>query len=125
MVISCGIDICETARIAKMLADHGEVFLNRTFTAEELSYVTGRAREREHLAARFAAKEAVMKALGTGWSAGISWLDVSVGVSDSGAPTVAVSGRAAEIARELGISRFHISLTHTSDYAVAMVVAEG
>lgn len=107
-----------------MLADHGEVFLSRTFTAEELAYVTGRAREREHLAARFAAKEAVMKALGTGWSAGISWLDVSVGVSASGAPSISVSGRAAEIARELGIARFLVSLSHTSEYAVAMVVAE-
>lgn len=125
MVISCGIDMCETARIEKMLADHGEAFLSRTFTAEELAYVTGRAREREHLAARFAAKEAVMKALGTGWSAGISWLDVSVGVSESGAPSVSVSGKAAEIAAALGISRFHVSLTHTGDYALAMVLAEG
>jgi holo-[acyl-carrier protein] synthase len=125
MVISCGVDICETKRIAKMVSDHGETFLKRTFTEEELSYCVGRANENEHLGARFAAKEAVFKALGTGWSRGVSWLEVSVSVDAFGAPFVGLAGAAARVARERGIARFHVSLSHCSDYAVAMVVAEG
>jgi holo-[acyl-carrier protein] synthase len=125
MVVSCGVDICETARIARMIEDHGENFLKRTFTPQELAYAIGRNREVEHLSARFAAKEAVLKALGTGWSAGVSWLDVSVSTLPSGEPSVTVAGRAAEVARAKGIARFHISLSHSSAFAVAMVVAEG
>jgi len=125
MIISCGVDICETERISKMIADHGDQFLSRTFTEEELGYCKGRVREAEHLAGRFAAKEAVLKALGTGWSAGISWLDVSVSILPSGEPRVTLSGRAEEVARERGVTNLHISLSHSHSYSVAMVVAEG
>ena len=125
MIISCGVDTCDTRRIAEMVAEHGDVFLNRTFAAEELKYASGRARGNEHLAARFAAKEAVFKALGTGWSAGISWLDVCVSIGASGEPSITLSGRAAELAAEKGIARLHVSLSHCSGYAVAMVIAEG
>ena len=124
MVVSCGVDICETRRIAEMMREHGEHFLGRTFTSEELAYSLGRPREAEHLAGRFAAKEAVMKALGTGLSAGISWVDISVSILPSGEPRLALSGRAAEVAARLGISKLHISLSHCHSYAVAMVVAE-
>jgi holo-[acyl-carrier protein] synthase len=125
MVISCGVDICETQRISKMLVDHGERFLERTFTSEELAYCRGRTRESEHLAGRFAAKEAVLKALGTGWSAGISWLDISVSILATGEPRLKLSGRAEEVARDRGVTNLHISLSHCHSYAVAMVVAEG
>jgi holo-[acyl-carrier protein] synthase len=125
MIISCGVDICETERIEQMRAEHGERFLERTFTRDELAYSLGRPREAEHLAGRFAAKEAAMKALGTGWSGGISWLDVSVSILPSGEPRVALLGRAREVAEERGISKLHISLSHCHKYAVAMVVAEG
>jgi len=125
MIISCGVDVCETARIAQMVADHGDAFLKRTFSSEELAYAQGRARESEHLAARFAAKEAVMKALGTGWSSGVSWLDISVSLPPSGAPALAVTGKASEIARQRGITKWHLSLSHCDSFGIAMVVAEG
>lgn len=125
MIVSCGVDICETKRIRQLAEEHGEKFLKRTFTPEELSYSLGRPREAEHLAGRFAAKEAVLKALGTGWSAGISWLEVSVTILPSGEPRVKLLGRAAEVAAERGIEKLHISLSHCHRYAVAMVVAEG
>jgi holo-[acyl-carrier protein] synthase len=125
MIVSCGVDICETERIEEMITEHGERFLKRTFTEDELSYSLGRPRRAEHLAGRFAAKEAAMKALGTGWASGISWLDVSVSILPSGEPRVALLGRAAEVAVERGIERLHISLSHCHRYAVAMVVAEG
>lgn len=125
MIVSCGVDICETERIGQMQSEHGERFLKRTFTEEELAYSLGRPREAEHLAGRFAAKEAVMKALGTGWSAGISWHDVSVSILPSGEPRIGLLARAAEVAEERGIKKLHISLSHCHKYAVAMVIAEG
>ncbi len=125
MIVSCGVDICETERIRRMLAEHGDRFLERTFTEEEKAYSLGRPREAEHLAGRFAAKEAVLKALGTGWSAGISWLDVSISILPSGEPRVTLLARAAEVARERGIKTVHISLSHCHKYAVATVIAEG
>lgn len=125
MIVSCGVDICETERIAEMVREHGERFLHRTFTAEELAYSLGRVREAEHLAGRFAAKEAALKALGTGWAAGLSWLDISVSIMPSGEPRLTLAGRAKEVAAERGVTRLHISLSHCHSYAVAMVVAEG
>ncbi len=125
MVVSCGVDICETERIAGMVEEHGSKFLERTFTDEERAYALGRPREAEHLAGRFAAKEAVLKALGTGWSSGLSWLDISVSTLPSGEPRLKLSGRAKEVSEEKGITKLHISLSHCHRYAVAMVVAEG
>ena len=125
MIVSCGVDICETERIKEMIAEHGKNFLERTFTEEELAYSLGRPREAEHLAGRFAAKEAALKALGTGWSGGISWQDVSVSILPTGEPQLTLSGRALEVAEERGIKRLHISLSHCHKYAVAMTVAEG
>lgn len=125
MVISCGVDICETEKIARMVAEHGRHFLEKTFTAEELAYSLGRPREAEHLAGRFAAKEAALKALGTGWAAGLSWQDISVSILPSGEPRLTLTGRAEEVAREKGIKNIHISLSHCHHYAIAMVVADG
>ncbi len=125
MIISCGVDICETSRIAQMCDRHKERFLERTFTAEEIAYCRGRVRQAEHFAGRFAAKEALFKALGTGWSGGISWLDVSVEVLQSGEPRLRLLSRAWELAAGRGITRLHVSLSHCREYAVAMVIAEG
>ncbi len=124
-IIGHGIDITETARIAGMLADHPDRFLDRVFTAQEQQDAGVGKRRNEHLAARFAAKEAALKALGTGWSQGIGWTDVSVAKLPSGKPMLKVSGRAAELADEIGISIWHVSLTHTDSIAMASVIAEG
>ena len=124
-IIGHGIDIVEVGRIAAMVERHGARFLERVFTPGELGYARGRKRETEHLAARFAAKEAVLKAIGTGWRSGIGWRDVEIGVLPSGQPLVKVHGRAAEAATELGIERWVVSLTHSRRYAAASVIGEG
>lgn len=124
-LVGHGIDIISVPRIGESIAGGGESFLNRVFTAGELAYARGRGRETEHLAARFAAKEAAMKALGTGWRDGIAWTDFEVVLQPSGAPSLAVHGRAAELAARAGISGWLISLTHTPEYAAASVIATG
>lgn len=128
-IVGHGIDAVDIDRIATMIADHQDRFLERCFTAEERGHgmVGDRPGRRyaEHIAARFAAKEAGMKALGTGLADGIGWLEFAVRSRASGAPELVVTGRAAEVARELGIERWHISLTHTDRVAMASVIAEG
>lgn len=121
-VLAHGIDLVEVARIGRMVAEHGESFLSRCFTERERSYAGERKRRDEHLAARFAAKEAVLKALGTGWSNGIAWTDVEVVLLPSGQPTVNLSGRAGEIAFSQGVGRWLISLSHTETFAVASAI---
>lgn len=107
-----------------MLSRHGERFLERVFTEAERAYADANPRRRaEHLAARFAAKEAVLKALGTGWRDGIAWTDVEVVREPSGRPGVRLHGRAAGIAAELGVSGWLLSLTHTGDTAAASAIA--
>jgi holo-[acyl-carrier protein] synthase len=123
--IVTGVDLVEVARIEQMLAQHGERFLRRVFTTQELADCgTGRGRCM-HLAARFAAKEAGMKALGTGLASGITWQDVEVIRQATGAPLLRLHGRASDIAQELGVVRWTISLTHTKQLAIAMVVGAG
>ena len=126
-VVSHGIDLVDVARIEKSIADHGECFIERCFTKQEAEYALSAKEPRnfERFAARFAAKEAVLKALGTGWANGVAWTDVEVKRLPSGAPTVQLSNKALEIADMLGISEFHLSLTHTSTQAMASVVACG
>jgi holo-[acyl-carrier protein] synthase len=121
-MIAHGVDIVEVQRIASMIERHGQQFLDRVFTAGEQAYARDSRRRDEHLAARFAAKEAALKALGTGWRSGIAWTDVEVVPLPSGQPTLRVHGRAAEIAAELGISSWSLSLSHTSSMAVASVI---
>jgi holo-[acyl-carrier protein] synthase len=121
--LALGVDLTEVARIEQMLVEHGERFLRRVFTARELRDAgSGRGRCM-HLAARFAAKEATMKALGTGLAGGITWQDVETVRAATGAPSVVLHGRAKEIASELGLQGWTISLTHTKTLAVAMVAA--
>ncbi|MEC9372890.1 MAG: holo-ACP synthase [Planctomycetota bacterium] len=125
-VISHGVDLVEVARIQRMLGDHPERFAERCFTPSERAYCDeGDRRRAERYAARFAAKEAVMKALGTGWRDGMAWTDIEVRRQPSGAPVLFVTGRAAEIASGLGIRRRLISLSHTDGHAFASVIALG
>ncbi|MBX3385053.1 MAG: holo-ACP synthase [Phycisphaeraceae bacterium] len=124
-IVGHGVDLVETARIEQMLAEHGDRFLERCFTHHERTTAEPDNRRRfEHLAARFAAKEAAMKALGTGLADGISWTDVEVFRTPTGAPELRVTGRAHEIARARGIHRWHVSLSHTDNAAMASVIAE-
>ncbi len=121
-----GIDLVETARIGELIERHGDRFLQRVFTETERAYARANpVRETEHLAARFAAKEAALKALGTGWSQGIAWTDVQVLRMPSGEPKLSVSGMAAELARQRGITGWMVSLSHTKDHAIASVIALG
>lgn len=123
-VVAHGIDLVEIARIEAMLAEHGERFTTRCFTEGEQAYAEAGARTRaERYAARFACKEAVLKALGTGWREGISWRHVEVRRDPSGRPHVALSGRCAELAEKMGIGAWHVSLSHTRGNAMASVIA--
>jgi len=119
-----GIDLVEVSRMRRILERHGARLTERCFSTDERAYCDRQARRRaEHYAARFAAKEAVLKALGTGWTDGINWTDVQVLRDASGRPGVQLCGRAAEIADQRGIGSWLVSLTHTADLAGASVIA--
>ena len=124
MVIGIGVDIIEPSRIRGILERHGERFLKRLYTEGEIAYCQGRKREVEHLAVRFAAKEAAGKALGTGLSQGITWKDIEVTKDNLGAPHLALHGEAKKRADALGVTRMHVSLSHSERSAVAVVVLE-
>jgi holo-[acyl-carrier protein] synthase len=124
-IIGHGIDLVETSRIAAMLQKHGDRFLERVFTIPEVARGQGTRRQAEHLAGRFAAKEAVLKALGTGWAEGVGWRDIEVVTLSSGAPMVNLSGHAEALAKERGVSAWHISISHTEGHAMASVIAVG
>ena len=126
MVIGIGTDLMEIARIAQSIDRFGERFLERVFTPGEIAYCRRKQKTAaESFAARFAAKEAGAKALGTGISRGVSWLELEVGREPGGRPLLSLSGRAAERAQSLGITRIVLSLTHSRDVAFAVVVMEG
>jgi holo-[acyl-carrier protein] synthase len=125
MIVGTGIDIAEVPRIRQAMERHGERFLKRVFTAEEVRYCTSKANAAERLAARFAAKEAGMKAIGTGLRNGITWKDVEVVRYPGQRPQLRFSGRAAEIAQSLGCKTTHLSLSHTAEQAIAHVILEG
>jgi holo-[acyl-carrier protein] synthase len=121
-VIAHGIDMVECQRLQGMIDRHGDRFLRRVFTEAERAYSLGRKRQIEHLAGRFAAKEAVLKVLGTGWRRGIAWTDIEVRNEPSGAPRVILHGRCREIADELGISSLLISISHIQTHAIASAI---
>ena len=125
MILGTGVDIVECARIEELVAEHGRRFVRRVFTLEEEAYCRAQRRPREHFAARFAAKEAVLKALGTGWVSGIAWNNVRISRTESGKPEVTLAGGAAEVARRLGVERVLVSVSHCAEYAVAHAIAEG
>ena len=124
MILGTGVDICEVPRIEAAITRHGRRFLERVFTEREIAYAESKANRYERYAARFAAKEAGMKALGTGWRGGIAWRDFEVANLASGRPTLRFHGKAAEIATKLGVAQVALSITHTKDQALAMVIVE-
>ena len=117
--ISIGTDIIECVRIAQMIEKHGEVFLQRVFTQREILYCSSRRAATQHYAGRWAAKEAALKALGTGWARGIQWTDVEVQNQVGGKPILVLTNRASEIAESLGIQEILISISHCRSYAIA------
>jgi holo-[acyl-carrier protein] synthase len=125
MIVGVGTDICSVQRMQRMAEKYGARFLDRVFTAEEQARATKKAGTAERLAARFAAKEATMKALGTGWACGVKFLDIHVVNEFGGRPSVELVGDALEWAKSLGVERIHISLSHERDQAIAFVVLEG
>jgi len=122
-MIAHGVDMVECERLRQAIERHGRRFLERIFTPAELEYCLGRKRETEHLAGRFAAKEAVLKVLGTGWRNGINWTDVEVRNEPSGQPRVRLAGRCLEIAQQRGLGQFAVSISHIPTHAIASVVA--
>lgn len=121
-VVAHGVDFVEIRRIADMHRRYGERFLDRVFTPAEQEYCRSRKRCLEHLAGRFAAKEAVLKVLGTGWRHGIAWTDIEVRNAASGEPGVTLGGRCSELARLRGIVRVLISISHTDTHAMASAI---
>jgi holo-[acyl-carrier protein] synthase len=124
MIVGTGIDIAEVPRIAQSIDRFGERFLQRIFTEGEMRYCDSKANRAERYAARFAAKEAAMKALGTGWNHGVRWRDCEVVRMPGGRPTLAFHGKAAEFAAKLGTKNIALSLTHTKEQAMAQVILE-
>ena len=125
MIVGTGIDICEVDRIRKAIySSHGRRLVERVYTAREIAYAESKANKWERYAARFAAKEAGMKALGTGWSGGLSWQDLEVANLPSGRPTLKLHRTAGEIAARLGVISISLSLTHTAAQAMAFVILE-
>jgi holo-[acyl-carrier protein] synthase len=124
MIVGTGIDIAEVPRIAESIARFGERFLRRIYTEGEIRYCESKANRVERYAARFAAKEAAMKALGTGWNHGVRWRDVEVTRQPGGRPTMTFHGKAAEFAARLGAVHVALSLSHTAEQAIAQVILE-
>lgn len=124
-VVGIGTDIIECDRIEQMLAKHGDVFLARVYTAGEIEYCSGRKAAIQHYAGRWAAKEAVLKALGTGWAHGIQWTDVEVVNQQGGKPNIVLTGVAKELSAQQGICQMMISISHCKSYAVAYATAIG
>ncbi len=124
-VIGLGTDIIECLRIARMIEKHGELFLNRVYTQAEIAYCSSRKGANQSYAGRWAVKEAVLKAMGTGWSRGIRWKDIEVVTDLTGKPKVAIHGVAKEICEELGITDVLISLSHCRSHATATAIAVG
>ncbi|HEV7365278.1 MAG TPA: holo-ACP synthase [Gemmatimonadales bacterium] len=123
MIVGIGMDVVEIRRIRDLAQRHA-AFLTRTFAPCELHHCQEKVNPYPHLAARFAAKEAVFKALGTGWSMGLQWTDVAVENNAAGKPAIRLSGAARRLAEQLGANKIHLSLTHTGRYAGAQVVLE-
>ncbi len=124
-ILGIGTDITEIVRIGRMIERHGEIFLNRVYTEDEIQYCQRRKEYLQHYAARWAAKEAVMKTLGTGWIRGMSWRDIEVSNHKTGRPDILISGGAKEVADGLGITKVLITLSHCRAYATATAIAVG
>jgi holo-[acyl-carrier protein] synthase len=124
VIVGSGVDLCEVQRIKDAIARYGRRFVDRIYTDREIAYAQSKANLYERYAARFAAKEAGMKALGTGWRGGVAWRDFEVTNLPSGRPTLQFHGKAAEYAKKLGVENISLSMTHTSVQAMAIVILE-
>ncbi|HLK50669.1 MAG TPA: holo-[acyl-carrier-protein] synthase [Bryobacteraceae bacterium] len=124
MILGTGVDLAEVPRIRVAVERHGDRFIQRIYTPLEIAYVERKANRFERYAARFAAKEAGMKAIGTGWKRGVLWKDFEVSNLPSGQPTLRLHGVAAQIAEKLGVRKIALSLTHTAELAMAHVILE-
>ena len=125
MILGHGIDIVDTLRIARMLEEHGQRFLDRCFTPAEQSHCTQSEKRRvERLAGRFAVKEAILKVLGTGWRGGIQWTDMEVLPDALGRPVCTLTGEAAAVAEKIGIAHWHVSISHIETHAVGSAIGE-
>ncbi len=122
-IVAHGIDLVDCPRIEKMLKQHGQRFTDRVFTAAEKAYAEANKNSIEKLAGRFAAKEAVLKLMGTGWRGKIAWTDIEIINNPAGQPEVALTGEVKKIAEQLGIRHISISITHTANFAIASAVA--
>lgn len=124
-ILGIGTDIVECPRIGKMIDQHGELFLRRVYTEREIRYCQARRRSLEHFAGRWAAKEAILKALGTGWRKGICWTDIEVRNETTGQPKVLIRGGARDAAVGRGVGDLLISISHCRTYATAYALAVG
>lgn len=126
MILGTGIDMVDIDRVARSIERYGARFLARVYTAQEIAYCERKRRNAaESYAARFAAKEAGAKALGTGMGFGVTWREIEVGREPAGRPLLLFHGRAAELAQAMGVQRSSLSITHTDSQAMAMVILEG
>jgi len=125
MIVGSGVDLAEVPRIRASIERFGDKFVQRIYTPLEIAYVQRKANKYERFAARFAAKEAGMKALGTGWRMGVRWQDFEVANLPSGRPTLRLHGIAREYSERLGVKAVSLSLTHTAEYGLAYVIFEG
>jgi holo-[acyl-carrier protein] synthase len=124
MIVGLGVDITEVDRIEAAITRHGRPFLDRVFTPAEITYCQKHRNHAERFAGRFAAKEAAMKALGTGWRRGVRWVDIEVVREPSGKPTLKLSGESREIAARLGVTHIALTITHSGNTALAQVIFE-
>jgi holo-[acyl-carrier protein] synthase len=124
MIVGIGVDIVDIRRVRGILERQGDRFVRRIFTVAEQDYCRAHRDPAPYFAARFAAKEALFKALGTGWTGGLTWCDAEVRREESGAPKLMITGRAQELAEELGARTVHISLSHSEEAAIAVVILE-
>lgn len=122
-ILGIGTDIIECLRIAQMIERHGEIFLTRVYTQNEIEYCSSRKAATQHYAGRWAAKEAVLKAMGTGWSRGIRWRDIEIRNEAGGKPSIALGGGAREICEQLGVAEMLISISHCRTHATAYALA--
>ncbi len=125
MILGIGTDIVSTDRLCRLVEMYGDRFLSRVFTRREIEVAGQRATLGERLGTRFAAKEATMKALGTGWRCGVQFTQIEVRKLPTGVPEIVLSGAAKQRAEELGVKRIHLSLSHETDKAMAVVILEG
>jgi holo-[acyl-carrier protein] synthase len=125
MILGTGVDLAEVARIREAIDRYGDRFIRRIYTDGEIAYVERKANRFERYAGRFAAKEAGMKAIGTGWKRGVRWQDFEVSNLASGRPTLRLHGEAARIAETMGVKTISLSITHTAELGMAHVILEG